>query len=63
MDEHARQLVVAGGKITAGVAPTAYGLITLNDVALLVGIFTSLIVAAHTLWRWWCDHKDRRDRA
>lgn len=63
MDEHARQVAVAGGKIAAGVAPTAYGLITLNDVALIVGIITSLVVMAHTLWKWWCDHKDRRDRA
>lgn len=63
MDQHARELAIAGGKVAAGVGPIGYGIITLNDVALLVGIVTSLIVAAHTLWKWFHDHKDRQARA
>lgn len=63
MDQQSRELMIAGGKIAAGAGPVGYGLITLNELALIVGILSSLVVMGHTLWRWYCDVRDRKRRA
>jgi hypothetical protein len=62
MDQHAKELAMAGGKITVGIGPTAYGFLTLDNLALIFGILCSLAVTGHTLWQWWCAAKDRKAR-
>lgn len=52
----------AVGKIAVGAVPTAYGVVTLNHMALIVGILSSLAVLFHTLWKWWWDYQDRKAR-
>lgn len=62
MDQHAKDIAMAGGKLTLGVVPSAYGFFTLDRVALIAGILCSLAVTGHTLWQWWCAAKDRKAR-
>lgn len=52
----AAQLAVSAG-------PTAYGLLTLNNLALLFGILASIAVLMNTLLNMWWSVQDRRKRA
>lgn len=63
MSDHTRDAAFVGGKIAVGLGPTSYGLVTLDSVALVLGILCSLAVLGHTLWKWWWDVRDRRTRA
>lgn len=56
------QVGSAAVKIAAGAVPTAYGIVTLNQIALIVGLLSSLAVLLHTLWKWWWDYQDRKAR-
>lgn len=54
---------VAGGKLAAGTGVSLFGVLTLNDWALIAGIACSIIIfiqtALNILWKW----QDRRKRA
>lgn len=50
----------AVGKVAVTAGPTAYGLLTLNSLALIVGILSSLAILAHTLLKIWWGYQDRQ---
>lgn len=52
----------AATKLVVGPGVTLIGFLTLNDVALVAGILCSLVIAAHTSWKFWTEFQDRRAR-
>lgn len=54
--------MTAGGKLTAGPGLTLFGLMTLNDLALIAGILCSLIIFVHTGLKMVWDWQDRRTK-
>ena len=54
-----REAVTAGAKLTAGPGVVVYGLWTLNDVAMLIGILASAAIFTHTVLKIVWDWRDR----
>jgi len=59
LGDTARELCV---KLIIGPAFTLYAWLTLDHIAMIAGIFSSLIVGGHSLWQWHNNIKDRRAR-
>lgn len=49
-------------KLAVGPGITFFGLLTLNDMAVIMGILCSLMIFAHTGWTWWTEYQDRKAR-
>lgn len=56
----ARDLTVAAGKLAVATGPTAYGVITLNQVGLILGILCSIAVFVQTVLTTWWRWQDRK---
>ncbi|MGE5566152.1 MAG: hypothetical protein ACM3YN_08360 [Parcubacteria group bacterium] len=52
----------SAAKLAVGPGVTVFGLLTLNDVAVIAGILCSLMIFAHTGWTWWTQYQDRKAR-
>lgn len=59
MSEFRRDLMLGGAKMLAGPGVAGYGLITLNDIALLLGILCSAAILIHTTLKICWDWRDR----
>jgi hypothetical protein len=55
-------LVAAGGKMTVGPGVTLFGMMTLNDMALIAGILCSLVIFVHTALKMVWDWQDRQTK-
>jgi len=49
-------------KLAIGPGLSLYGMLTLNNIALIFGIISSVIVGGHSAWKWWTDYQDRKAR-
>jgi hypothetical protein len=47
-------------KYAVGPGFAFFGVVTLNDLALLAGLFCSVVISAYQLWKWWCEYHDRK---
>lgn len=56
------EVATVAAKMSAGPGVTVFGVVTLNDAALILGMLCSLALFAHTVWKFWCDVQDRRAR-
>lgn len=65
MNDHStlHDLPAVAGKMIVGPGTVVFGFITLDAAALLLGAVCSLVILAHTCWRWWNDYQDRRAKA
>jgi hypothetical protein len=56
------EVATVAAKMSAGPGITVFGVVTLNDAALILGMLCSLVIFAHTAWKFWCDVQDRKAR-
>lgn len=62
MDDPHHLAVSGAAQLALSAAPTVYGLMTLNNAALVFGILASVAVIVNTLIRLWWTVQDRRRR-
>lgn len=48
-----------GTKLAVGAGIGFFGAMTLDQWVMITGILCSLVITAHTLWRWWNEWRDR----